>query len=390
MSVVPSPEALDNSLLKALAEQVEAILTGKANTPATLRAAAAAATDVAAMLQASALDLDLDADRERAAAVARVEPAPAPASQIGLSAAALRQVMLYSSTDTIANATLVSKEMRYAFFMCKDELVTNLLHQRSPHMAQVMKLVAKKGRCGCTGDITALYRRTVEVETQKCGLGTQPTPPPAIEFNEVIVSFELVTDIDAPQDHFELLRATATHDLVGNPRNPKVGRWAAALGPMFTEDGGFKMSVPEDVLQTIGLPTVSDRDLTESVIPDDMYIRVKIFISAVYNNELRSNIVYKGGPDDYRFDDVGDSVCEHLSYDSLYFEGCGCSRGNSERGWNQFTEVLLTCEREKRDNGKVVRYEVRCQFNECHEDGGFVDSVGHSRASTWIRHLVVS
>jgi len=306
--------------------------------------------------------------------------------------------MLYSSTDTIANATLVSKEMHDAFFMCKDEVVTKLLHQRSPRMAQLMKLIAKQkgasstSTCGCTGDITALYRRTVEVEAQNCGLGTQPTPPPAIDFNEVIVSFELVTDIDA-DDHFELLRATATHDLVGNPRNPKVGRWAAALGPMFTEDGGFKMSVPPDVLQTIGLPTVSDRDLTESVIPDDMYIRVKIFISAVYNNELRSNVVYKGGPDDYRFDDVGGSVCEHLSYDSFYFEGCGCPRGNSERGWNQFTEVILTCEREKRDatrNAKAVRYEVNCQFNECHEDGGLVDPVGHSRASTWIRHLVAS
>ena len=71
------PKALDNSLLKALAKQLEAIATGKANTPAALRTAAAAATEVAAMLQASALDLDLDADRDRGAAVARVEPGEA-------------------------------------------------------------------------------------------------------------------------------------------------------------------------------------------------------------------------------------------------------------------------------------------------------------------------
>ena len=301
--------------------------------------------------------------------------------------------MLYSSTGTIANATLVSKEMRDAFFMCKDELVTKLLHLRSPQMAQVMMLVAKRGTstCGCTGDITALYRRTVEVETlvetQECGSweyrakagwdGTQPTPPPAIDFNEVIVSFEL---------------ATAICDVVGNPRNPKVGRWAAALGPMFTEDGGFEMSVPPDVLHTIGLPTVSDRDLTESVIPEDMDIQVKIFISAVYNKELRSNVVYKGGLEDYSFDDVGDSVFEHLSYDSFYFgEGCGCSRCDSEPGWNQFTEVILTCDQEKRDaTRKVVRYEMKCQFSECPEDGGFVDPVGHSKAAMMIRHLVAS
>ena len=245
-------------------------------------------------------------------------------------------------------------------------------------MAQVMMLVATRGTStsGCTGDITALYRRMAEVETQECGSGTQPTPPPAIDFKEVIVSFELATFI---------------RDVVDKPRNPKVGRWAAALGPMFTEDGGFKMSVPQDVLQTIGLPTVSDRDLTGSVIPDDMQIRVKIFVSAVYNNELRSNIVYKGGPNDYRFDDVGGSVCEQSSYDSFYFEGCGCSRGNSERGWNQFTVLFLTCEREKRDaTRKVVRYELKCQFSECHEDGGFVDPVGHSRATMWICHLVTS
>ena len=69
--------ALSNSLLKALAVQVEAIVAGSSNTPAALRAAAATATNVAAMLEASARDLDADADRdpdrERGAAVARVE-----------------------------------------------------------------------------------------------------------------------------------------------------------------------------------------------------------------------------------------------------------------------------------------------------------------------------
>jgi len=107
--------------------------------------------------------------------------------------------LLYSSTATIANATLVSKEMRDAFSMCKDELVTKLLHLRSPRMAQAMKLIAKqKGVSTCTvGEITALYRHTVEVETQKCGSFTQPASltqlatPAAVDFNEVVISFEL-------------------------------------------------------------------------------------------------------------------------------------------------------------------------------------------------------
>ena len=177
--------------------------------------------------------------------------------------------MLYSSTDTIANATLVSQEMRDAFFMCKDELVTKLLHQRSPRMAQVMKLIAKqKGAlsttCGCIGDITALYRRAVEVEKQESGSpGVQLAPTPAIDFNEVIVDFELTTD-------------------------DKVGRWAATLGPIF-KDGELKMSVPPDVIKAIGLPTVSDLDFDEAVLPDDMSVGVKIFVSAVYNNQLQTN-----------------------------------------------------------------------------------------------------
>ena len=74
-------EPLDNSLLKALAAQVEAIVASSSNTSAALRAAAATATNVAAMLEASARHLDADADadpdrdpdRERGAAVARVE-----------------------------------------------------------------------------------------------------------------------------------------------------------------------------------------------------------------------------------------------------------------------------------------------------------------------------
>ena len=65
---------------------------------------------------------------------------------------------------------------------------------------------------------------------------------------------------------------------------------------MLTEDGGFKMSIPPGVLQTIGLPTVSELDFNESVIPDNMSVWVKIFINAVYNNQLRTNIVYQGGP----------------------------------------------------------------------------------------------
>ena len=277
--------------------------------------------------------------------------------------------MLYSSTDTIANATLVSQEMRDAFFMCKDELVTKLLHQRSPRMAQVMKLIAKQkgasSTTGCTGDITDLYRRAVEVEKQESGSpGIQLAPSPAIDFNEVIVDFELTT-------------------------NDKVGRWAAALGPMF-KDGAFQMSVPPDVIKAIGLPTVGDLDFYQAVLHEDVdRPMVKIFISAVYNNQLRTNMIYKGDIIERDFG-RGPTVYERFFYDGFDFEGCGCSRGNSDRGWDQSTEVDLTCSRERNDATRKVQYEVDCNFCEVHEDGGVVDSVGHSRATTWIRNLVTS
>lgn len=71
----------DNSLLKTLVAQLEAIVASSSNTPATLRVAAVAATNVAAILEleANALDLesggsaDPDAESEGGAAMARVE-----------------------------------------------------------------------------------------------------------------------------------------------------------------------------------------------------------------------------------------------------------------------------------------------------------------------------
>ena len=271
--------------------------------------------------------------------------------------------------------------MRDAFSMCKDELVTKLLHLRSPRMAQAMKLIAKqKGVSTCTvGEITALYRQTVEVETQKCGSFAQPASftqlatPAAVDFNEVVISFELTT---------EMYSYSGEHPTPSG-MNAKVGRWVAALGPMLTEDGGFKMSIPPGVLQTIDLPTFSELDFNESVIPDNMSVWVKVFINAVYNNQLRTNIVYQGGPEDYRFDDVGNSIYERISYDSFKFEGL-------EHGWNHFTEVTLTCDREKHDATRKVQYEVRCCFNECPEDGGVVEPVSQSRAAAWICNLMVS
>ena len=116
-----------------------------------------------------------------------------PASKIGLSTTALRQVMLYSSTATVANVTLVSKEMRHAFAMCKDELVTKLLHLRSPRMAKVMKLA--KGMAGDhegAADVTQLYRDTVEVESEY-GTNGRDTSPPPFDLDKVIISFELTT-----------------------------------------------------------------------------------------------------------------------------------------------------------------------------------------------------
>ena len=427
------PMALDNSLLKAMTAQVEAIVTGSSNTPAALRAAAAAATNVAAMLQlyASALDTDLDslgsagpdADREGGAAMARVEgevvrcsqpssvrtqaprsppsqpppinnpnptptqfvPEPHPAapslpSKIGLSSAALRQVLLYSSTITIANATLVSKEMRDAFFMCKDEVVTKLLHQRSPRMAQVMKLVAKKGTstCGCAGEITALYRRTVEVEMQIRGTTTQHAPPPAIDFSEVIVSFEL------------------------SAQGGKVGSWTAALGPMF-KDGEFRMSVPPEVLQTLDLPTVGCHHNLQVTSRYEVMqgMGVKIFVSAVNDNQLRTNIVYNGGPQHDDFDTLNGRGIQYTYYDYFQFEGCTCSRGSPVRGevirgnsrtldipMNQFTDVTVTCDRSIDDAEGEIRYAVTCYFREVPYHGGTSESVSQSNAAAWIRHLV--
>ena len=60
---------MDNPLLELAAQLEATVRNGEASTPADLRAAAAAATDVAAMLSSMAAD----ADRERRASRARVE-----------------------------------------------------------------------------------------------------------------------------------------------------------------------------------------------------------------------------------------------------------------------------------------------------------------------------
>jgi hypothetical protein len=218
------------------------------------------------------------------------------------------------------------------------------------------------------------------VEKQELGPpGIQPAPPPAIDFNEVIVDFELATDIGG---------------------GFKVGRWAAALGPIF-KDGEFTMSVPPDVIKAIGLPTVSDLDFDEVVLPDDMSVgvvpntlllmdilRVKIFVSAVYNNQLQTNMIYKGVPEVGDLNDDGNSIHEYVQFQQFYFEGCGCSRGNFEPGWEQHTEAFLACVRERNDATRKVQYEVECRFHE--DDGEGFGPVDHSRATTWIRNLVTS
>ena len=48
-------------------------------------------------------------------------------SRLGLDAAALRQVMLYSDIQTISSMALTSKELYNAHHMAKDELLTTLL-----------------------------------------------------------------------------------------------------------------------------------------------------------------------------------------------------------------------------------------------------------------------
>ena len=60
---------------------------------------------------------------------------PVPGEGLGLNAAALRQIMLFSSVPTIASVTLVNKQLRQVFVLCKPELVTRLLEQKVPRVA---------------------------------------------------------------------------------------------------------------------------------------------------------------------------------------------------------------------------------------------------------------
>ena len=119
-----------------------------------------------------------------------------------------------------------------------------------------------------------------------------------------------------------------------------------------------------------------------------MSVGVKIFVGAVYNNQLQTNTIYKGGLDGHTdLHEDGDINYEYVYFQLFYFEGCGCSRGCSP-AWDQTTEVLLTGHR--RENDAELQYQVDCRFYEVHEDGGDLDPVDDSSAATWIRSLFAS
>ena len=65
-------------------------------------------------------------------------PPARPASRLGIAPAALRVVVLFSDVVTISQITLVSRELRDAFSMAKDEMLPALLRLRSIRAAKVL------------------------------------------------------------------------------------------------------------------------------------------------------------------------------------------------------------------------------------------------------------
>ena len=147
------------------------------------------------------------------------------------------------------------------------------------------------------------------------------------------------------------------------------------------------MLVPPDVIQKVGLPTVNI-DVDEGLFPVEMTFEMKAYVSSVSNNQLRTNLLHTGVPDDGHMDEGESSVQEYVFFESFYFQGCSCSRGGSERlGFEQFTEMTMIGSFAKNDETRKMQYEVTCHFNECHENGGIVESIGKSRATTWLNYL---
>lgn len=320
-----------------------------------------------------------------------------PVSTIGLSAAALRQVMLYSSVGTIASVTLVNKELRDQFAMCKEELVTKLLHLRSPRMAKVMKLATgMAGDNEAAADITQVYRDTVEVE-QQLGARRRDAELPSFDLDKVIMSFELTTVNTKSQSLSATVSAT-----VGVER--RVESWAAPLGPIM-KGKQFGIEIPPHIVDALGMPRPSadlcsaSPDDDESDIYNNIYNitesgsyreepseywvihNLRVFMSAQKADKLRSLLIFEGDPES----DDGDGVTyfewflDFVDVDPIYREE-----------WHRLypiTMVHMDCKDDRAT--RKVRYEIRGFFAFYPEDhSDMYDIESDEEFNTFIQRLI--
>ena len=237
-----------------------------------------------------------------------------PESRLGVAPAALRVVVLFSSVDTLAELTLVSRELHDAFLMAKDEMVShivsapphlttvlrlaprpphppqppvqlpNLLRLRSPRTAKVLELLSTPAP-----DMCALYRNTVQAETMEVG-PPRRAQADAVDLNNVVISFE-ITISDPPQPRR------------GRSKKPErevlMATFAAKLGPSW-ENGGCAVTIPEEQVKALGFNLVSE-DEDDWPIPTDRVIRAKAYITVQVAQQPVTFKLYDGNPEDVHF-----------------------------------------------------------------------------------------
>ena len=73
----------------------------------------------------------------------------------------------------------------------------------------------------------------------------------------------------------------------------------------------------------------------------------------------------------------------------IYALWCNSLLGGS-RGYEKFTEIHFEASYREKEECPEVRYEVTCMFQECIPGEGDVESVGESRATTWLSYLATA
>ena len=91
----------------------------------------------------------------------------------------------------VPNLTLVSKEMRGAYHLAKEELVTRLLVKRSPRMAKVLATIGPGGNRPGADQIENVFSRTVAVEKQAEPGVTLSEAEPTIVPSDIVMSVSI-------------------------------------------------------------------------------------------------------------------------------------------------------------------------------------------------------